>query len=149
MPIAKLTSRDESCDVTIESYAYAYPDADNIHDAAWHRNWVGLHTPDHRITFDDVMLDSLLVAHYIPLFESFVAGDVSEVEFEPTEPFVCLTVTRRDADGDEVTVKGYLEHPLEGESEELAFTFETSVDHVARFWEGLQAIADAYPIRDL
>lgn len=32
MPIAKLMSRDESCDVTIESYAYAYPDADNIHD---------------------------------------------------------------------------------------------------------------------
>ncbi|MCT4777033.1 MULTISPECIES: WapI family immunity protein [Exiguobacterium] len=96
MPIAKLMSRDESCDVTIESYAYAYPDADNIHDAAWHRNWVGLHTPDHRITFDDVMLDSLLVAHYIPMFASFVAGDLSEVEFEPTEPFVSLTVTRRD-----------------------------------------------------
>jgi|GEM_PF-5101892 len=149
MPIAKLMSRDESCDVTIDSYAYAYPDADNIHDAAWHRNWVGLHTPDHRITFDDVMLDSLLVAHYIPLFESFVAGDVSEVEFEPTEPFVSLTLTRRDADGDEITVKGYLEHPLEGEPEELAFTFETSVDRVARFLEGLQAIADAYPIRDL
>lgn len=147
MPIAKLMSRDESCDMTIESYAYAYPDADNIHDAAWHRNWVGLHTPDHRITFDDVMLDSLLVAHYIPMFESFVAGDVSEVEFEPTEPFVSLTVTRRD--GDEVTVKGYLEHPLEGESEELAFTFETSVSNVMRFLEGLQAIANAYPIRDL
>lgn len=149
MPIAKLMSRDESCDVTIESYAYAYPDADNIHDAAWHRNWVGLHTPDHRITFDDVMLDSLLVAHYIPMFESFVAGDVSEVDFEPTEPFVSLTVTRRDGDGDEVTVKGYVEHPLEGESEELAFTFETSVSNVTRFLEGLQAIADAYPIRDL
>ncbi|WP_214799824.1 hypothetical protein [Exiguobacterium sp. s50] len=149
MPIAKLMSRDESCDVTIESYAYAYPDADNIHDAAWHRNWVGLHTPDHRITFDDVMLDSLLVAHYIPMFESFVAGDVSEVEFEPTEPFVSLKVTRRDGDGDEVMVKGYLEHPLEGESEELAFTFETSVSNVTRFLEGLHAIADAYPIRDL
>lgn len=149
MPIAKLMSRDESCDVTIESYAYAYPDADNIHDAAWHRNWVGLHTPDHRITFDDVMLDSLLVAHYIGVFESFVAGDVSEVEFEPTEPFVSLTVTRRDGDGDEVDVRGHLEHPLEGESEELAFTFETSVSNVTRFLEGLQAIADAYPIRDL
>lgn len=149
MPIAKLMSRDESCDVTIESYAYAYPDANNIHDAAWHRNWVGLHTPDHRITFDDVMLDSLLVAHYIPMFESFVAGDVSEVEFEPTEPFVSLKVTRRDGDGDEVMVKGYLEHPLEGESEELAFAFETSVSNVTRFLEGLHAIADAYPIRDL
>lgn len=149
MPIAKLMSRDESCDVTIESYAYAYPDANNIHDAAWHRNWVGLHTPDHRITFDDVMLDSLLVAHYIPMFESFVAGDVSEVEFEPTEPFVSLKVTRRDGDGDEVMVKGYLEHPLEGESEELAFTFETSVSNVTRFLEGLHAIADTYPIRDL
>lgn len=149
MAIAKLMSRDELCDMTIESYAYAYPDADNIHDAAWHRNWVGLHMPDHRITFDDVMLDSLLVAHYIPLFESFVAGDVSEVEFEPTEPFVSLTLTRRDADGNEVMVKGYLEHPLEGDSEELAFTFETSVGHVARFLEGLQAIADAYPIRDM
>jgi len=149
MPIAKLMSRDESCDVTIESYAYAYPDANNIHDAAWHRNWVGLHTPDHRITFDDVMLDSLLVAHYIPMFESFVAGDVSEVEFEPTEPFVSLTVTRRDGDGDEVMVKGYLEHPLEGESEGVAFTFETSVSNVTCFLEGLHAIADAYPIRDL
>lgn len=149
MPIAKLMSRDESCDVTIESYAYAYPDADNIHDAAWHRNWVGLHTPDHRITFDDVMLDSLLVAHYIPVFESFVAGDMQAVEFEPTEPYIRLTMTRRDTDGDEVTVKGYVEHPLEGESEELAFTFETSVSNVTRFLEGLQAIADAYPIRDL
>lgn len=149
MPIAKLMSRDESCDVTIESYAYAYPDADNIHDAAWHRNWVGLHTPDHRITFDDVMLDSLLVAHYIPVFESFVAGDMQEVEFEPTEPYIRLTMRRRDTDGDEVTVKGYVEHPLEGESEELAFTFETSVSNVTRFLEGLQAIADAYPIRDL
>ncbi|TCI67496.1 MULTISPECIES: hypothetical protein [unclassified Exiguobacterium] len=149
MPIAKLMSRDESCDVTIESYAYAYPDADNIHDAAWHRNWVGLHTPDHRITFDDVMLDSLLVAHYIPVFESFVAGDMQEVEFEPTEPYIRLTMMRRDTDGDEVTVKGYVEHPLEGESEELAFTFETSVSNVTRFLEGLQAIADAYPIRNL
>ena len=149
MPIAKLMSRDESCDVTIESYAYAYPDADNIHDAAWHRNWVGLHTPDHHITFDDVMLDSLLVAHYIPMFESFVAGDVSEVEFEPTEPFVSLTVTRRDGDGDEVTVKGYVEHPLEGESEELAFTFETSVAYIAHFLDGLHEIAAAYPVRDV
>lgn len=95
------------------------------------------------------MLDSLLVAHYIPMFESFVAGDVSEVEFEPTEPFVSLKVTRRDGDGDEVMVKGYVEHPLEGESEELAFTFETSVSNVTRFLEGLQAIADAYLIRDL
>lgn len=148
MAIAKLISRDESCDVTIESYAYAYPDADNIHDAAWHRNWVGLHMPDHRITFDDVMLDSLLVAYYIPLFESFVAGDVSEVEFEPTEPFVSLTLTRRDADGDEVTVKGYLEHPLEDESDELAFTFETSVVNVEHFLKGLRDIATEFPIRE-
>ncbi|MCT4777032.1 MULTISPECIES: hypothetical protein [Exiguobacterium] len=46
-------------------------------------------------------------------------------------------------------MKGYVEHPLEGESEELAFTFETSVSHVARFIEGLQDIADAYPIRNV
>ncbi|MGY0204022.1 hypothetical protein ACW7EJ_10935, partial [Acinetobacter soli] len=41
-----------------------------------------------RITFDDVMLDSLLVAYYIPVFKSFLAGDVRKVEFEPMEPYV-------------------------------------------------------------
>lgn len=148
MPIAKLMSRDESCDVTIESYAYAYPDADNIHDAAWHRNWVGLHTPDHRITFDDVMLDSLLVAHYIPVFESFVAGDMQEVEFEPTEPYIRLTMTRRDGDGDEVYVRGHLEHSLGDEAEELDFEFGTSVANVEHFLKGLRNIAAEFPVRE-
>ncbi|EPE60799.1 hypothetical protein L479_02825 [Exiguobacterium sp. S17] len=147
MAITKLMSRDETIDVTIESYAYAYPDADNIHDAAWHQNWVGFHAPDHRITFDDIMFDSLLVAHYIPVFESFVAGDVQEVEFEPTEPFVSLTLTRRDKDGDEVSVRGHLEHPLGDEAEELSFAFETSMLNVERFLKGLRDIADQFPVR--
>ncbi|WP_214890393.1 hypothetical protein [Exiguobacterium sp. s142] len=147
MAITKLMSRDETIDVTIESYAYAYPDADNIQDAAWHQNWVGLHTPDHRITFDDIMLDSLLVAHYIPVFESFIAGDVQEVVFEPTEPFVSLTLTRRDKDGDEVSVRGQLEHPLEDDAEELSFAFETSMLNVERFLKGLRDIADQFPVR--
>ncbi|WP_214824483.1 hypothetical protein [Exiguobacterium sp. s28] len=148
MALTKLASRDETIDVTIESYAYAYPDADNIHDAAWHRNWVGFHAPDHRITFDDIMLDSLLVAHYIPVFESFVAGDMQEVEFEPTEPYIRLTVTRRDGDGEEVDVRGHLEHPLGDETEELDINFETSVANVERFLKGLRDIAAEFPIRE-
>ncbi|OGX78724.1 MULTISPECIES: hypothetical protein [unclassified Exiguobacterium] len=147
MPIAKLMSRDETMDVTIESYAYAYSDADNMHDASWHRNWVGLHTPDHRITFDDIMLDSLLVAHYISVFESFVAGDVQEVVFAPTEPFISVTLTRRDADGDEVSVRGILEHPLEDEAEEIDFEFETSITNVDNFLKGLRDIATDFPVR--
>ncbi|TCI20580.1 hypothetical protein [Exiguobacterium sp. SL-9] len=149
MPIAKLMSRDETMDVTIESYAYAYPDADNMHDASWHRNWVGLHTPDHRITFDDIMLDSLIVARYISVFESFVAGVVSEVVFAPTEPFVSLVLVRRDLDGDEVIVNGYLEHPLGNEAEALDIKFETSVANVKRFLEGLRDIAIEFPVREL
>ncbi|TCI51889.1 hypothetical protein EVJ24_12195 [Exiguobacterium sp. SH1S21] len=147
MPIAKLMSRDETMDVTIESYAYAYSDADNMHDASWHRNWVGLHTPDHRITFDDIMLDSLLVAHYISVFESFVAGDVQEVVFAPTEPFISVTLTRLDADGDEVSVRGILEHPLEDEAEEIDFEFETSITNVDNFLKGLRDIATDFPVR--
>lgn len=148
MALTKLASRDERTDLSIESYAYAYPDADNIHDAAWHRNWVGFHAPDHRITFDDIMLDSLFVAHYIPVFESFVAGDIQKVEFEPTEPYIRLTVTRRDGDGDEVDVRGHLEHPLGGEAEELDFEFGTSVANVERFLKGLRDIAAEFPIRE-
>lgn len=147
MALTKLASRDGLIDLSIESYAYAYPDADNIYDAAWHQNWVGLHTPDHRITFDDIMLDSLLVAHYIPLFESFVAGDVQEIVFAPTEPFISLTLTRRDADGDEVNVRGSLEHPLEDESEEIAFKFETSISNVEQFLQGLREISSEFPVR--
>lgn len=147
MALTKLASRDGLIDLSIESYAYAYPEADNIYDAAWHQNWVGLHTPDHRITFDDIMLDSLLVAHYIPLFESFVAGDVQEVMFAPTEPFISLTLMRRDTDGDEVDVRGHLEHPLGGETEELDFAFETSVLEVKKFLKGLQEIASEFPVR--
>lgn len=149
MALTKLISHDGTLDLTIESYAYAYPDADNIHDAAWHRNWVGLHTPDHRITFDDIMLDSLLVAYYIPVFESFVAGDMQEVIFEPTEPFVSLTLTRRDGDGDEVNVRGSLEHPLEDETEEIDFEFETSLANVENFLKGLRDIADDFPVRQV
>lgn len=147
MALTKLASRDGLIDLSIESYAYAYPDADNIYDAAWHRNWVGFHTPDQRITFDDIMLDSLLVAHYIPLFESFVAGDVQEIVFAPTEPFISLTVTRRDADGDEVDVRGHLEHPSGGETAELDFAFETSVLKVEQFLQGLREMLSEFPVR--
>lgn len=147
MALTKLASRDGLIDLSIESYAYAYPDADNIHDAAWHRNWVGFHAPEHRITFDDIMLDSLLVTHYIPVFESFVAGDVQEIVFAPTEPFVNLTLTKRDADGDEVDVRGHLEHPIGGETEELDFTFETSVLKVEQFLQGLREMLREFPVR--
>ncbi|MFN4214671.1 hypothetical protein [Exiguobacterium sp.] len=149
MALTKLESRDGTTDISIESYAYAYQDADNIHDAAWHRNWVGFHAPEHRITFDDIMLDSLLVAHYIPVFESFVAGGVQEVAFEPTEPFVSLTLTRRDGGGDEVNVRGRLEHPLGDETEELDFEFETSVLKVEQFLQGLREIASEFPVRKI
>lgn len=147
MALTKLVSHDGRTDISIESYTYVYEDADNIYDAAWHRNWVGFHAPEHRITFDDIMLDSLLVAHYIPVFESFVSGDVQDVEFEPTEPYICLTMTRRDGDGDEVDVRGNLEHPLGDGAEELDFEFETSVANVEVFLKGLRAIADEFPVR--
>lgn len=149
MALTKLASLDGTTDISIESYAYAYKDADNIHDAAWHRNWVGFHAPEHRITFDDIMLDSLLVAHYIPVFESFVAGNTREVEFEPTEPYVCLTLTRRDGGGDEVNVRGHLEHPLGDETEALDFEFETSVLRVEQFLQGLREIASEFPVRNV
>ncbi|KDN58311.1 hypothetical protein [Exiguobacterium sp. AB2] len=149
MALTKLASRDGTTDISIESYAYAYEDADNIHDAAWHRNWVGFHAPEHRITFDDVMLDSLLVAYYIPVFKSFLAGDVRQVEFEPMEPYVCLTLTRRDGGGDEVDVQGHLEHPLGDETEALDFAFETSVLRVEQFLQGLREIANEFPVREV
>lgn len=149
MALAKLASRDGATDISIESYAYAYEDAQNVHDAAWHRNWVGFHAPEHRITFDDIMLDSLLVAHYIPVFESFLVGDVQRIEFEPTEPYVCLTLTRRDGAGDEVDVHGHLEHPLGEETEELDFAFETSVAEVEKFVQGLREIAREFPVREV
>lgn len=149
MALAKLASRDGATDISIESYAYAYEEADNVHDAAWHRNWVGFHAPEHRITFDDIMLDSLLVAHCIPTFESFVAGDVRQVEFTPTEPFVSLTLTRRDLSGDEVDVRGHLEHSLGDETEALDFAFETSVLEVEQFLQGLREIASEFPVREV
>lgn len=149
MALTKLASRDGTTDISIESYAYAYEDADNIHDAAWHRNWVGFHAPEHRITFDDVMLDSLLVAYYIPVFKSFLAGDVRQVEFEPMEPYVCLTLARRDGGGDEVDVQGHLEHPLGDETEALDFAFETSVLRVEQFLQGLREIANEFPVREV
>ncbi|MCT4782725.1 MULTISPECIES: WapI family immunity protein [Exiguobacterium] len=149
MALAKLASRDGATDISIESYSYAYEEAQNIHDLAWHRNWVGFHAPEHRITFDDIMLDSLLVAHYIPVFESFLVGNVQRIEFEPTEPYVCLTLTRRGGAGDEVDVRGHLEHPLGEETEELDFAFETSVAEVEQFLQGLREIAREFPVREV
>lgn len=57
MAFTKLVSYDGLVNLSIESHAYAYPDSENIYGAAWDQNWVGLHTPDHCITFDDITIE--------------------------------------------------------------------------------------------
>ena len=141
---AILESEDGAYGIVMSSGAYAYPDATDDYDAAWHRNSVTAYTPERAFGFSEIMLDSLFVEAIIPQLEAMLNADTRHVRFEPTEPYICLDITRQ---GEAVDVSTHAEHPLGEEAETFDFSFATSVQKLEHFIEGLHAIKTAFPAR--
>ncbi|PWA09020.1 hypothetical protein DCC39_13715 [Pueribacillus theae] len=143
-PHAHLVSKDGTASFKICTYNYAYPEADNIYDADWHRNYLIFTLPAFKAEIDEIMLEGNLLTYYIEELRAFTALKINEVFFEPTEPYFGLTFSFLSKRKKRIGVEGYVQYPV-GIGAVLQFEFETGVTDVVRFINGLEDILAAFP----
>lgn len=144
-PYAELNSQDGLFCFKICTYNYAYPNADNEHDADWHRNYLYLTIPAFRVEINEVMLEGRVLEYYLHEFEKFLALKKKEVIFEPTESYFGLTFSLKKF-RKKVNVNGYVQYPV-GHGSELQFEFETDLTYIEKFVNGLKEIIRHFPVK--
>ncbi|WP_394141144.1 hypothetical protein [Cytobacillus oceanisediminis] len=72
-PFAELRSQDGMSSFKICSYNYAYPQADNVDDGDWHRNYITLTIPAFKAEIDEVIFEGRLINFFLQELRSFSA----------------------------------------------------------------------------
>lgn len=145
-PYAELRSQDGMSLFKICSYNYAYPDADNIYDLDWHRNYMILHVPGFNAELNEVMLEGRAINFYIQKLQSFSELKKKRVIFEASEPYFELTFSLDSRK--KVEIQGTVQIPV-GTGNKLLFEFETDLTYVDSFINGLEDIILEFPAKEM
>ncbi|MBZ6487709.1 WapI family immunity protein [Priestia aryabhattai] len=145
-PFAELSAQDGLSCLKICTYAYAYPEADNIHDADWHKNYLTFNIPAFKAEIDEVILEGRTIKYYLNELKKFSALKQKKVLFEPTEPYFGFTLTMNGRKN--VSVDGFIQYPA-GWGTELKFEFETDLTYIDAFIQGLESILIQYPVKEI
>ena len=143
-PFAEIRSDDGASSLKICTYSYAYPSADNPHDANWYRNILVCVLPAFKAEIEEVILDGLILSHFLGELHDFITLKKSSVKFEPTEPYFDLELSFNSRKN--VIVKGSVQYPA-GWGAELRFELDTNLTYVERFYKELESTLKEFPVR--
>ncbi|MCO7124363.1 hypothetical protein NIE88_01020 [Sporolactobacillus shoreicorticis] len=142
-PCAQLRSQDGRTVLSICSYGYAYPNANDPYDRDWHKNYLLLMLPGFKAEIDEIILEGHSLRNWINELRAFSALKTEKIFFEPTDPYFSLTfrfLSRRK----NVCAEGYVQYPI-ADGAVLRFELETDLTFIDSFIAGLETILHVFP----
>lgn len=142
-PYAELGSADRSARIKIYVYNYEFPDSKDSCDADWYMNYISVRLDGVTAKINEPVIEGRVLESLLTEAKAFVRMKTKELHFRFTEPVFIFSLHNKSCQKSGLHVTG----SVITKNTRLGFKFQTDMESVKHFIEGMECIIKEFPPR--